>query len=111
MKTERSNRDRSKAVQTAAEAPPGASVTPDLKTQLGLVSEAEYARMRAVDVTALRNERSRNLGPPYVKDGRAVFYPIDGLRKYMAKQAVTPSQAGTLIDGNKRRGARSGAAA
>jgi hypothetical protein len=111
MKTERSNKDRRKAVQTAAEAPPGTGVTPDLKTQLGLVAEAEYARMRGVDVFALRNERCKNLGPPYIKDGRAVFYPIEGLRKYMAKQAITPSQAGTLIDGNKKRGARCGAAA
>jgi len=84
----------------------------DLETRLGLVPEAEYAKMRGVQVEALRNERAKNLGPPYVKDGRAVFYPIDGLRKYIANQARTPSKARTLVEGgNHKRRSRSEASA
>ncbi len=75
----------------------------DLETQLGLIPEAQYAEMRDVQLSALRNERAKGLGPPYVKDGRRVFYPIDGLREYIAKQARTPSKVSTLIDGGTRK--------
>jgi hypothetical protein len=80
----------------------------DLQTQLGLVPEATYAKMRDVDIRALQNERAKGLGPPFVKDGRAVFYPLAQLRKYIAKQARAPSKTKTLVNGgNRKRGARS----
>jgi hypothetical protein len=78
-----------------------------LRIELGLIPEADLAVFRDIELPALRNERARGEGPPYVKLGRAVFYPIEGLRKYAAAQTVIPTQAGaTLIDGgraNKRR--------
>jgi hypothetical protein len=74
----------------------------DLKSELGLAPEADFAELRKVKLSALANERSKGLGPPFVKVGRAIFYPIKGLREYMAKQAVVPSRAATLIDGSKR---------
>jgi hypothetical protein len=74
----------------------------DLKNELGLAPEADFAELRKVNLSALRNERAKGLGPPFVKVGRAVFYPIKALREYMAKQAVTPSiRAATLIDGKR----------
>jgi hypothetical protein len=116
MKT-RSNKDRRKAAQTVApllSAPPGGSVnTPDLKIQLGLVAEADVAALQDMTIASLRNQRAREpyTGPPYQRVGKKIFYPLDQLKKYLAASTVTPSRSRTLIDGDGKRGARSGAAA
>jgi hypothetical protein len=81
----------------------------DLKSELGLAPEADFAELRKVKLSALRNERARGLGPPFVKIGKSVFYPIKGLREYMAKQAVVPSRAATLVDGRGKRAANAAA--
>lgn len=75
----------------------------DLETELGLVPEADFAALRKIQVSALRNERAKGLGPPFVKIGNAIFYPIKSLRAYAAKQAVIPARASTLIDGPRKR--------
>jgi hypothetical protein len=85
----------------------------DLKNTLGLLEEAEVAALLHMTLPSLRNQRARvpYKGPPYQRMGRKVFYPLDQLKKYLAASTVTPSRARTLIDGNGKRGARSGAAA
>jgi hypothetical protein len=74
----------------------------DLKTELGLRSEAEVAKLRGIQISRLRNERSRGEGPPFTKIGNAIFYPISELRDYMKKKTVTPQRAPTMIDGRAR---------
>ena len=85
----------------------------DLKNTLGLLEEAEVAALLHMTLPSLRNQRARQpyQGPPYQRMGRKVFYPLDQLKKYLAASTVTPSRSRTLIDGNRKRGARSGAAA
>lgn len=78
----------------------------DLKTELRLLSEDEVANLRRVSVRRLRNERYSGGGPPYVKQGNAIFYPIKELKKYIAASMVTPSRPATLIDGTRKRAAR-----
>jgi hypothetical protein len=77
----------------------------DLKTELGLIAESDLAELRDVQVSRLRNERSQGGGPPFTRIGKTVFYPIKGLRDYLAKQAVVPSRAATLIDGKRAKSA------
>ncbi len=75
----------------------------DLKNELALVSEADFALLRDVSTAHLRNERARGLGPPYTTIGKRVFYPLKSLREYTAKRLVIPSKkAATLIDGDAR---------
>ena len=83
----------------------------DLKNTLGLVEEAEVAALLQMTLPSLRNQRARNQGPPWVRMGRKIFYPLDKLRAFLAAQTVTPSRTPSLIDGNRKRGARSEAAA
>jgi hypothetical protein len=75
----------------------------DLKSEFNYVDEEDYAKLRDVDVQALRNERARGRGAPYVIIGRRAFYPREALRKYLASLTVTPKPAPTLIDGPRKR--------
>jgi hypothetical protein len=84
---------------------------PKLKTELGLIDESEVAAWRDVDIAALRNERAKGKGPPYIRIGRKVFYPLDKLRAYLKAATVTPKRAPTLLDGNGKRRPRSEVAA
>jgi hypothetical protein len=75
----------------------------DLKQMLGMWDEHEAAAFRGCGVAHLRNERARRIGPPYTKIGQKVFYPIDGLRKFLQKNTVDPLKRPlTLIDGKPR---------
>jgi hypothetical protein len=61
-------------------------MTPDVLTAdplAGYLPEAEMAKSRKVTPRTLRAERQRGDGPPYVKDGKKVFYPIDGFRAWL----------------------------
>jgi hypothetical protein len=49
----------------------------------GYINDQEMAAKRGVTPRTLRDERQRRDGPPYVKDGRRVFYPIDGYRDWL----------------------------
>jgi hypothetical protein len=71
-----------------------------LKIELGLIPEEDFAALRKIDLPALRNERSKGEGPPWTRLGKAVFYPVAGLRKFAEAQTVTPSKKpSTLVDG------------
>jgi hypothetical protein len=75
----------------------------DLKSEFSYVEEDEYAKLRGVEIQALRNERAKGKGPPYTKIGRKVVYPREALRKYLAASTVTPKRPPTLIDGPSKR--------
>lgn len=74
--------------------------------ELNLHPEAVVAQLRNVTRRTLANERSSGKGPPYVRLGRKIFYPKDGLKKFLAATTITPSRAPTLIDGKPRQGRR-----
>jgi hypothetical protein len=49
----------------------------------GYLTDGEAAAERGKSTRTLRAERQRGSGPPYVKDGRLVLYPIDGFRAWL----------------------------
>jgi hypothetical protein len=49
----------------------------------GYAPEVEMARVRRVTQRTLRAERQRGDGPPYVKDGKKIYYPLSGFRKWL----------------------------
>lgn len=53
-----------------------------------LLTEDEVSKLYSVPVPSLRSERSRGLGPDYVKDGRRVLYPKRELDKYYQSRLV-----------------------
>jgi hypothetical protein len=75
----------------------------DLQKRCDLVDETEFALLRGVKVSALRNERSRNQGPPFVPVGRKIYYPFTGVKAYLEARTVRPATTPTLIHGNRRR--------
>jgi len=81
----------------------------DLQTRLDYVAEDDFALLRRVKVSALRNERSRGEGPPYVRSGRQVFYPLADLKAFMEANTVRPVATPTLIHGRWRRRSAGGA--
>jgi hypothetical protein len=75
----------------------------DLQTRLDCAAEDDFALLRRVKVSALRNERSKGEGPPFVRIGRKVFYPLAELRAYMQASTIRPVVTPTLIHGRRRR--------
>jgi len=57
-----------------------------------LLNPRETAVVRRSSVNHLANERSRGIGPPYVKIGGRIYYPADLLREYINSRIVNPNQ-------------------
>jgi hypothetical protein len=55
-------------------------------------SEEEFAAQRKVVTRTLRAERQAGLGPPYLKDGRRVYYPISKAREWLAQKVCSPAR-------------------
>lgn len=60
-----------------------------------LLVPRETAKVRRTTIGHLANERSRGLGPPFVKLGGRVFYSKDSLAEYIAAHVVTPTKRRT----------------
>lgn len=56
--------------------------------------DAEMARLRGVTSRTQRAERQRGDGPPWVKDGRRVLYPVKGYSEYLASNVRRPVRSG-----------------
>jgi hypothetical protein len=56
----------------------------------GYLTEDEYAAQRRKTKRTLRAERQRGDGPPYVKDGKSILYPIDGSRAWLKAMERQP---------------------
>ena len=56
----------------------------------GYLHETDLARLRGVTDRALRAERARGEGPPYVKLNRRVFYPEQDFRDWLRSQVRRP---------------------
>lgn len=49
----------------------------------------EAGDIRRRTEVALATERSRGQGPPFVKDGRRVLYPVDEFERWLADHLVS----------------------
>jgi hypothetical protein len=56
----------------------------------GYLKEAEMAEEREKSPRTLRAERQRGGGPPWVRDGRDVLYPIEGYRTWLKANERRP---------------------
>lgn len=70
----------------------------NLDDELGLVSEADYAKFRGKKLSSVRNERSKGEGPPFVKMGGVIKYPLAGIKAFIAANTVTPRHTPTLTN-------------
>ena len=71
----------------------------DLKTRLELISEAEFAALRGVKISALQNERSLGKGPPFIRAGIKIYYHFAVIKAYLDARTIKPTRTPTLIDG------------
>jgi hypothetical protein len=53
---------------------------------------AEFGAQRNKSERTLRLERQRGVGPPYVCDGRKIYYPIDTARAWLREQLRHPAR-------------------
>jgi hypothetical protein len=60
----------------------------------GYLSEDRIAEKRRVSKRTLRSERQRGAGPPFVKLGKQVFYPLDGFRGWLKAIERQPVRSG-----------------
>ncbi len=56
---------------------------------LGYLSEEQHASFRGLSLRSTRNERARGgAGPPFIRVGRKVFYPVSGIRAWMQARTL-----------------------
>jgi len=55
---------------------------------LEIFSEEELAGLRHIRLRTLRNERSRGLGPAYIRVGRRIFYSADAVATWLQAHQV-----------------------
>ncbi len=61
-----------------------------MENRMYLTAEEVAARYReAISVGTLRNWRAMRVGPPFVKIGKAVLYPLEALNDWDRKHTVT----------------------
>lgn len=59
-------------------------------------SRVTFTRRSNKGKRALRDERQRGRGPPYVRDGRNIWYPVQGFLEWMRANEVQPVRAEPL---------------
>jgi hypothetical protein len=52
--------------------------------------DGPMARLRGVTERTQRAERLRGDGPPYVKDGRKIYYYVPGYREWLKARLTRP---------------------
>lgn len=66
------------------------STDPAPSVLAGYISEADLARQLNLSVRTLQRLATRRLGPPRIKVGRLIFYNVDHVRDWLAKQEQPP---------------------
>jgi hypothetical protein len=56
----------------------------------GYVPEDHIAAVRGCGKRALRSERQKGMGPPFVKFGKRILYPVEGFRAWLKAIERTP---------------------
>ncbi len=54
------------------------------------ITESEVAKILSMSVQSLRNWRCQRKGPPYLKIGRSVRYPVEDLNRYLQQKKIVP---------------------
>jgi hypothetical protein len=52
------------------------------------LTEAEIGALFSISTSSIRSERSRGLGPSYIKDGRRILYSKHEVAKYLEERRV-----------------------
>ena len=70
-------------------------MTSEIKTVLDnplleYLSDRDMAQLRGVTERALRAERQRGDGPPYLKDCRKIYYHVPGYRDWLRARLRQP---------------------
>ena len=52
------------------------------------LSADDVAKLFSLEKNTLNTQRSRGVGPPYVKIGAKVLYPVEGVREYMKSHLI-----------------------
>ena len=60
----------------------------------GYAPEDQIAEVRGVGKRTLRAERQRGMGPPFVKIGKQILYPIEGFRDWLKANERHPVRSG-----------------
>ncbi len=68
----------------------------------GYLSEEEIAAQRGKSTRTLRAERQAGVGPPYVRDGRSVLYPVEGFRAWLQASERLPVRTETFERSEKQ---------
>jgi hypothetical protein len=55
----------------------------------GFLSEDEYAAQRGVSVRTCQRDRQLRQAPPYVRFGRRIYYRVEAVRAWLAKNECT----------------------
>jgi len=66
----------------------------DIRDQIGIITEAEFAEAIGVRVETLATWRTERRGPDYVKFGKSVFYCVDHIQRYATENAIRLDEAG-----------------
>ena len=82
----------------------------DIAVKTSLLPESDYLQFADIGKRAAANQRSQGKGPPFVRVGKKIYYPLEGICDLIAKNTVTPKSAPTLIHGRRRIHSRTSAA-
>lgn len=52
----------------------------------------EMAEVLYCSKSKLEKQRLKNAGPPWFRDGKKYYYPIEGAKEYVRKHTYTPGQ-------------------
>ena len=58
---------------------------------LELKNERDYAALRECSIRTVQRERSKLIGPPYIKLGKKIFYRVAAIEEWiLAKEQAQP---------------------
>ena len=58
---------------------------------LELISEPDWAGLRNCSTRTVQRERSKRIGPPYIKLGKKIFYRVTAIEEWLlAQEQIQP---------------------
>jgi hypothetical protein len=70
--------------------PPAVPVTTKPAAFANHYTDLELAQMRGMTTRNQSRERQLKIGPPWVRDGRKIYYPIAAWQEYLRQQERRP---------------------
>ena len=62
---------------------------------LELKNERDYAALRECSIRTVQRERSKRIGPPYIKLGKKIFYRVAAIEEWLLAQEKAQPRART----------------